>query len=239
MALSDASDDPLALSNGGHCPPSANGNAPSNTSTPVSSGQDPLTASSSGDCPMPAGDVVGKDVVCTVQQKQQRLQVVQRTNRSSQSQNGSVVKQNGSLRTLSPSSAAASSPSIVTDSQRLATRHLPSPLSPSSSSSPVLPVPLCCQHCHFHSTLCCPCGQQECRLFQSPATSPGPSTIPHAAATSSCPCCLSACPYSHHQPHPPHSTSPLCVHHHHQQHWQEHLQNQTLGLRYFFVLFCD
>lgn len=233
MALSDASGDPLALSNGGHRPLDANGNAPSNTSTPVSKGQDPLTSASSGDCPTPDGDkdVMGKDGTCVAQQKQQRSHVVQRTNRSNQSQNGDLVKQNGSLRNLPPSSAASSSPAI-TDSQRLAKRHLPSTLSPSSSSPPVQPPPLCCQHCHFHSTLCCPCGQPECPLFQNQGTGPGPGSVPHLGAASSCPCCLSACTYSHHQPHPPHSPSPLCLHHHHQQLWQEHLQNQTPGIRY-------
>ncbi|GAA6233902.1 protein dispatched homolog 1 [Lates japonicus] len=155
MALSDASDDPLALGNGGHHPLSANGNAPSNTSTPVSNGQDPLTAACSSDCLTADGDedVTVKDAVTEVQQKQQRSLIVQRANRPSQ--NGGVVKQNGSLRNLPPSSAA--SPSLaITDSQRLAKRHLPSTLSPSSSSSssspplqppptllPALSLPLC------------------------------------------------------------------------------------------------
>ncbi|KAI4802316.1 hypothetical protein KUCAC02_020164, partial [Chaenocephalus aceratus] len=86
MALSDASGDSVALGNGGHHNLSANGNGPSNSSTPVSSGQDPLTAA---DC-LPDGDqeVVVKDGGCKVQQ---RSHVVQRTNRPSQ--NGGVVKQ--------------------------------------------------------------------------------------------------------------------------------------------------
>ncbi|XP_040919915.1 protein dispatched homolog 1 [Toxotes jaculatrix] len=223
MALSDAGGDPLALSNGGHHSLSANGNAPSNTSTPVSNDQDPLTAACSRDCLTADGDedVAVKDVASKVQQQQQQRS--QRANRPSQ--NGGVVKQNGSLRNLPPSSSASSSPA-VTDSQRLAKRHLPSTLSPSSSSPPLQPPPLCCPHCHFHSTLCCPCGQQECPLFQNPGTGPGPGSVPHPGTTSSCPCCLSACTYSH--PHPPHSSSPLCLHHHHHhQRWQEHLQSHT------------
>ncbi|KAM3603534.1 uncharacterized protein V6R79_024202 [Siganus canaliculatus] len=214
MALSDASGDPLALSNGGHPPLSANGNTASNTSTSTS--QDLLTAAPSGDCPAADGDIV-KDGVCLMQQKQQR------TNRPSQ--NGGVLKQNGSLRNLPPSSAVSS-----IDSQRLTKRRLPSGLSPSSSSSssssssPLQPPPLCCQHCHFHTTLCCPCGQQDCPLFQSPGRGPGPGVAP------SCPCCLSACTYSHPHPHPPHPSSPLCLHQHHHQRWQEHLQNQAPGI---------
>lgn len=200
MALSDACGDPVALSNGRHHPLSANGNAPPNTSMPVSGGQDPFTAASSGDCVAADGDenVILKDAPS---KEQQRSHVVQRTSRPSQ--NGGVVKQNGSLRSLPP-----------------AKRHLCSPpaLSPSSSSPSLQPPPLCCQHCHFHSALCCPCGQPEC-----------PGSIPRPGTPSSCPCCLSACTYS--QPHPPHPSSPLCLHHHHQQRWQEHLQNQTPGIR--------
>lgn len=227
MALSDASGDPVALSNGGHHPLSANGNTPTNTSTPVSNGQDPLTAASSGERPTADGDedVTVKDAACKVQQ---RSHIVQRTNRPSQ--NGGVVKQNGSLRNLSPSSAS-SSPAVI-DSQRLAKRHLPSTLSSSSSAPTLQPQPLCCQHCHFQSTLCCPCGQQDCPLFQNPATGPGPGSVPHPGAASSCPCCVSACTYSHPHSHPPHPSSPLCLHHHHHQRWQEHLQNQTPGIRY-------
>ncbi|KAM9339516.1 protein dispatched homolog 1 [Symphorus nematophorus] len=221
MALSDAGGDPLALSNGGHHPFSANGNAPSNTSTPVSNGQDPLTAASSGDGPTADGDedVTVKDTACKAQQKQQISH--RRTNRPSQ--NGGVVKQNGSLRNL-PAAAATSS----IDSQRLAKRHLPPTLSPSSSSPLLQPPPLCCQHCHFHPALCCPCGQPECPLFQNPGTGPAPGSIPHPGTATSCPCCLSACTYSH--PHPPHPSSPLCLHHHHHQRWQEHLQSQTPGI---------
>lgn len=236
MALNDVSGDPLALSNGGHQPLSASRNAASNTSTLVSNSHDPLTPAPSGDCPSPDGDddVTVRDCVSTPQQKEQkeqRLHVVQRMNISKQSQNGGVVKQNGSLRNLPPSSAAPST-LAATDSQRLATRHLLSNLTPSSSAPPVQPQSLCCQHCHFHSTLCCPCGQQECPLFQNQGTDSGSGPIPHPGAASSCPCCLSACAYSHHQPHPAHSATPLCLHHHHQQRWQDHLQSQTPGIRY-------
>lgn len=116
------------------------------------------------------------------------------------SHNGGVAMQNGSLRNL-----PASSPSVQPQ-----------------------PQPLCCQHCHFHPALICPCGHPECPLRQNHGASSGPGPLP---SSSSCPCCLSACTYSNHQPH---SASPLCLHHHqhHQQRWQEHLQNQTAGIRY-------
>ncbi|XP_035473798.2 protein dispatched homolog 1 isoform X1 [Scophthalmus maximus] len=235
MALSDASGDPLALGNGGHPLLDASGSTPSDASTLVSSSQDPLTAACSSDHLSADGDeeVAAKDVVSKEQQKQQTSShVVQRANRPNQ--NGGVVKQNGSLRNLPLSSTASSSSfAAATDSQRLAGRHLPSTHTPSSASSsssspppPLQPPPLCCQHCHFHSALCCPCGQQECPLFQNPGAGVGPGPVPHPGTTSSCPCCLSACTYSH--PHPPHSASLLCLHHHHHhQRWQEHLQSHT------------
>ncbi|XP_042359288.1 protein dispatched homolog 1 [Plectropomus leopardus] len=215
MALSDAGGDSLALSNGGHHPLSANGN----TSSPVSSGQDPLTAASSGDCPIAEGDqgVTVKDAACKVQQ---RSHAVQRTNKLSQ--NGGVLKQNGSLRNLPPSSPV--------DSPEAGQTPPFSPTLSPSSSSPSLQPPLCCPHCHFTSTLCCPCGQPDCPVFQNPATGSGPGSIPHPGTTSSCPCCLSACTYSHPHPHPPHPSSALCLQHHQHQRWQEHLQNQTPGI---------
>ncbi|XP_041831186.1 protein dispatched homolog 1 [Melanotaenia boesemani] len=203
MALTDASGDPLAHSNKGNHPLSANGNA----APSASSVQDPLTAASSGECLTAEGDD-GTAVVDKASKLQQRSH--QRAGR--QSQNGGVVKQNGSLKNLPPS--PASSPSPVTDSQRPARHHFSSTLSPPPSSPPLQPQPLCCQHCHFHSTLCCPCGQQECPLFQSPG--PGPGSSPHPGTAPSCPCCLSACTYSHQQP--------LSLHH---QRWQDHLQGQT------------
>ncbi|KAF7664328.1 hypothetical protein LDENG_00180430 [Lucifuga dentata] len=175
MALSDPSGDPLALSNGGHHPLSANGNATSHTSTPVSNGQDPLTAGGDRLTVDAEEDVLVKDAASKTQQKQQRSHSPHAGHKASRlNQNGGVVRLNGS------------------------------------------PPPLCCQSCHFHPALCCPCGQQECPLFQNPGTGPGPGLVPH-----SCPCCLSACTHPH--PHPP--SSPLCLHHHHHQRWQEHLQN--------------
>ncbi|XP_068198912.1 protein dispatched homolog 1 isoform X2 [Antennarius striatus] len=215
MALSDASGDTLALSNGA---------VSSNTSTPVCDCQDPLTAASSGDCSPTDGDddVTVKDAECIVQQKLQRSR--QRSDRLGQ--NGSVVKQNGSLRNLLPTSTASSSPAVA-DSQRPSKRHLPPALSQSSASPPPQSMPLCCQHCHFQSTLFCPCGQQECPLLQNQGSGPGLSSVPHPGAAPSCSCCLSSCTYAHPHPHTPHPTSPLCLHHHHHQHWQEHLQNQT------------
>ncbi|XP_068610136.1 protein dispatched homolog 1 [Brachionichthys hirsutus] len=212
MALSEASGDPLAVSNGGHRPLGSNGTVRSNGSTPVSDGQDPLTAASSGDCPPADGDDV---IAC--------MRSLQRTDRPGR--NGSVVKQNGSLRSLLPTAAASSSSSSssssVTDSQRLAQRHLPPTLSSSSSSPAPPPTPLCCQHCHFQSTLCCPCGQQECPLVQNPGSGPALGSAPHPGAAPSCPCCTYAPPH----PHTSHPTSPLCLHHHHHHHqrWQEQM----------------
>lgn len=192
MALSDGIGDPLALSNGGQHPLS--GHAPSNIRTAVSNGQDPLTCDPASDCLTAGGD---EDAASKLQQQPH---AIQRVNRASQ--NGGVPKQNGSLRSLPPASAASSSPAVAVRS------HLPSAVPPSSSSAA-----LCYQHCHFPSAVCCPCGRQECPLFQSP----GPGSVPHPGTGSSCPCCLSACTYPH-----PHS-----LHHHHQQRWQEHLQSQT------------
>lgn len=117
------------------------------------------------------------------------------------SHNGGLAIQNGSLRNLPPSS-----PSIQ-------------------------PQSLCCQHCHFHPDLICPCGQPECPLQQNHGAGSRLGPLP---SSSSCPCYLS---YSNH---PHHSASPLCLHQHHQQSWQEHLQNQTARMRYvsFVCLSC-
>ncbi|XP_028295709.1 protein dispatched homolog 1 [Gouania willdenowi] len=109
----------------------------------------------------------------------------QRTSRTSRtSTNGGVVKSNGSLRNQSDCQGQTPSP-------------------------PVQPAPVCCQQCHFHPALCCPCGGQEGPLYHNQSLGPGPALGP---------CCLHACPYSH-------PSSPLSQHH--QQLWQEHLQNQT------------
>ncbi|KAL6096254.1 disp1 [Pungitius sinensis] len=189
MALSDACGDPPALSN-----------APSNISTPAGGGQDPLAAP-------PAADGAASKA------PPQRAHVVQRVNRPSP--NGAVVKQNGSLRTLSPSP----SPPPPTDPHRAARRN--------GSSSPALhPPPPCCLQCPFHPAPCCPCGQQECPL--NPPPGPGAGPAPHAGAAPSCQCCLPACTYSH--PHPPPPASPLGLQHQHHQRWQEHLHNQTAGI---------
>uniref|UniRef100_UPI0037E79FAC protein dispatched homolog 1 n=1 Tax=Semicossyphus pulcher TaxID=241346 RepID=UPI0037E79FAC len=226
MALSDASADPLAFSNGDHQPLSAIGSAPLSASTLVKKCQDPLTAASSDDCLTADGEENGivKFGGSKFQQKQQRPHVVQRTNRSTQ--NGGVVKQNGSLTYLPPSSAASSSPAVI-DSQSLGNRHLPSTLSACSASAPLQTPALCCQQCHFQSPLCCPCGQQECLRLQNPGAGPGPGAVLKHGAPSSCPCCHSACTFPHPHPHP---SSPFCLHQHHHQHWQEHLQNQAPGI---------
>ncbi|XP_034018781.1 protein dispatched homolog 1 [Thalassophryne amazonica] len=221
MALCDASCDPLSLSNGGRCSPSTSKNAPLNTSMPVAKGQDPLTVSSSANfLPADADDVTVQDVALKVHQKPCSQHVVQRANRPNK--NGGVVKQNGSLRNHALSSAAS------TDSQTLVRRHL----SPSPSSPPLQASVMCCQHCCFHSTLCCPCGQQDCPLFQN--AGPELGLVPHAGTPSSCPCCLSVGTYSHSHPPPaaaPPHPSALCLHLHHHHRWQEHLQNQPHGPR--------
>ncbi|MEQ2209187.1 hypothetical protein XENOCAPTIV_026277 [Xenoophorus captivus] len=191
-----------------------------------SSSQDPLSAASSCDC-LPAerdGDVEVRNGALKLQQGSH----VQRANRPVQ--NGGMIKLNGSLKNLPPSPGAAPS-SAITDSQKPNRLHLTSTLSPTSSS------PLCCPHCHFHSTLCCPCGQPDCPPFQSPASGPVPCSGPHAGTALSCPCCISTCTYSHPLPH--HQASPTSLHH---QCWQEHLQSQihAPGIRlvlFKFILF--
>ncbi|CAG5927864.1 unnamed protein product [Menidia menidia] len=200
MALSDPSGDLLALSSGGHQPLTMNGNASSSPGAPVSSsGQQWSVTSCSGSNLFTAEGDDGASVLSEASAQQQRA-------------NGSMVKLNGPLKNLSPSAASSS------DSHRLTRHHFPSTPSP---SSPLQPPPLCCQHCHFHSSLSCPCGQQECPLFLSP----GPVSHLQTGTASSCPFCLSACTYSHQ--HPLHPSSPLPVHHHPQQHWQENLKSQT------------
>lgn len=216
MARSDASADPLAQSNGGHH---------HLTGAEISDGQDPLTAAFPGD--HPAADGGRSIAACTAQQ---RLHGVPKTSRSTQSVNGSVVKENGCPWTPAPSST------VVSDSQRLTKCHLAcSHLPP----SPPCPPALCCQQCHFRSALACPCGQQECPLLRTPSTGLRSGSVPQHGSTSACPCCLSACTYSHqqqqqHHTHPAHTPPPLCLHHHHhhQQRWQDHLQNQAPGIRY-------
>ncbi|XP_034555225.1 protein dispatched homolog 1 [Notolabrus celidotus] len=229
MALSDTICDHMALSSGEHHPLSAIGNAPLSNSTQVKNSQDPPTAVSSEDflAPDEEENVIVKVGGSSLQQKRQRPHAVQRTNRSTQ--NGGVVKQNGSLTYLPPSSAPSTSP---IDSQRLGKRHLPSALSVCSPSPSLQTPALCCQRCRFQSPLCCPCEQQECLRFQNPGAGPvpGPSSIPNHGTNSSYPCCHSACTYSNPHPHPIHQSSPFCLHQHNHQSWQEHLQNQAPGL---------
>ncbi|XP_014829226.1 PREDICTED: protein dispatched homolog 1 [Poecilia mexicana] len=210
MALTDSGGDPLLLINGGHHPFGASGNAPLGTSTEDRSHLDPLSAACSCDLLPPDRD--GDMAVRNGALKLQQGAPVQRACRPVQ--NGGLVKLNGSLRNLLPSPAASPS-SAVTDSQKPNRLHLAPTLSPTAPSA------LCCPHCHFHSTQCCPCGHPDCPLVQSPAASPGPCSSPQPGSTSSYPCCLSTCTYSHHLPH--HQASPMSLHH---QCWQEHLQSQ-------------
>lgn len=221
MDLTDTRAKPLLLSNGGHHPLSACGNACSGSNT-ESSSQDPLSAASTCNCLPSERD--GDMEVMNGAVKLQQGPNVQRPNK--QVQNGGVIKQNGSLKNHSPSPAASSS-SAVSDFQKPSRLHLASTLSPTSSSV------LCCPHCHFHSTLCCPCGQPDCLLDQSPATGQGPCSSPPAGTASPCPCCLSTCRYSHPLPHC--HASPMSVHH---QRWQEHLQSKikASGIRLVLLL---
>ncbi|KAM4528802.1 protein dispatched homolog 1 isoform 1-T1 [Fundulus diaphanus] len=209
MALTDTSGDPLSLGNGGRHPLSASGSGPSINSPEDRSTQEAVSAASSCDR-LPAesgGDTELRNGASKLQQGSH----VQRAN--GPIQNGGTVKLNSSLSNIPPSPPASPS-SAVTDSQKPNRLHLASTLSPASS-------PLCCPHCHIHSTLCCPCGQPDCALFQSPAPGPGPCSSPHTGTASPCPCCLSTCTYSHPLPH--RQASPMSLHH---QRWQEHLQSQ-------------
>ncbi|XP_077408462.1 protein dispatched homolog 1 isoform X1 [Vanacampus margaritifer] len=221
MALSNAIDDPLAPSSEGH-PLVGDGNAPSNPSTPDGDVQEPITAASNGDglTAEAVEETSVRNAACRQLQKKPRSHV-QRTNRPTQ--NGGVVKQNGTLRTLPHPTATATSPN-VTDSQTLSKRHLSS--APSPSSPCLQPSPFCCQQCNFHS-FCCSCGQQDCPRLQIPGTGHGPGLVPHARSPLPCSCCTPACTYSHPRTHITHPTTPLCLHHHSHQPWQEHLQSST------------
>lgn len=211
MALSDTSGDPLALGCRNQHPLLAKGNAPSGTSTAVGSSRDPLTAASSPDN-HPAEGGEDPTVLAEAQTLQQRSHAVQRADRPCQ--NGGVLKQNGTPRSILPSPSSFPAP----DPKRGVGHHYSSP----TCSPPLQPVP--CQHCHLHSALCCPCGQQDCPIFKSQGTgsgsSSGPSPGSHPGTAS---CCLSACTYCHLHPH--HPSPQLSLHHH--QRWQEHLQSQT------------
>ncbi|XP_024147117.1 protein dispatched homolog 1 isoform X1 [Oryzias melastigma] len=211
MALSDTSGDPLALGCRNQHPLLAKGNAPSGTSTAVGSSRDPLTAASSPDN-HPAEGGEDPTVLAEAQTLQQRSHAVQRADRPCQ--NGGVLKQNGTPRSIAPSPSSFPAP----DPKRGVGHHYSSP----TCSPPLQPVS--CQHCHLHSALCCPCGQQDCPIFKSQGTgsgsSSGPSPGSHPGTAS---CCLSACTYCHLHPH--HPSPQLSLHHH--QRWQEHLQSQT------------
>lgn len=226
MALSDAVDNSMAFSNGEHHPLSATGSDPLSNSTLVKNCQDHPTAASSEDCLTAEGlqNAIVKVGGSNLQQKTQQPSVIQRANRPTQ--NGSVVKQNRSLTYLPPLSAVSTSPTVL-DSQRLGKRHLPSTLSACSPSPHLQSTPFCCQHCHFQSPLCSQCGKQECPRLHNLGACQGPNSIPNHGTSSSCLCCHPACTYSH--PHPPHSSAPFCLHQHHHQCWQEHLQNQAPG----------
>ncbi|KAM9778690.1 protein dispatched homolog 1 isoform 1-T4 [Syngnathus typhle] len=215
MALSDTIDDPLAPSCEGH-PLCMGENVPSDTSIPDSNVQEPVTAASNGDDLSAEGDeeTSVRNAACRQLQKKPRSHV-QRTNRPTQ--NGGVVKQNGNLRTLPHPTASSTSPAVI-DSQ---TKSARSPSSPCLQSSP-----FCCQQCRLHS-FCCPCGQQECPLCKIPSPGHGLGLVPHARSPLTCSGCPPACTYSHPRPHLTHPTTPLCLHHHSHQPWQEHLQNST------------
>ncbi|KAM8846716.1 LOW QUALITY PROTEIN: protein dispatched homolog 1 [Synchiropus picturatus] len=201
MALCDPSCDVMGLTNGGPHSVSASENVPTIIGTPVRCGQDPLTAPSCGDSLSSEDNVTVMNTASKVQLAKQRPRVTQRASR----QNGGVVKQNGSLGNIALNPAKC---------------HIPSPL----SSSQTLPVPpFCCQHCHFQSTLCCPCGQPDCPLLQNPSAGPGVNLVPHPASAPPCQCCISPCTY-------PHPSSPLCLHCHHHQPWQERLQSPPTGI---------
>lgn len=189
MALNDHSSDPPAITNGGrHSLSSGSGHVDS--STAVCNGQHPLTAASSGDSITVDND---EDTV-SGNKVQANSQIVHKANKSKQ--NGSVVKQNGSLKNISP--------------QKLSHCQHPSPLQHRN---------VCCQQCHFPSALRCPCGQPDCPLFK---TTPGPCTVAPPGSPVPCPCCVPPCTY----PHPPHLPPALCAHQcHQQQRWQEHLHS--------------
>uniref|UniRef100_A0A3Q3D8W9 Protein dispatched homolog 1 n=1 Tax=Hippocampus comes TaxID=109280 RepID=A0A3Q3D8W9_HIPCM len=227
MALSDAVDDHPAPSGEGH-PLGTGGNAPSNNGTQDSSFQEPHAAASKGDdLSAEAHEETSLRNAARRQPQKKPRSHVQRTNRPSQ--NGGVVKQNGSLRTLPrPTAAAAPSPA-VTDSQTLAKRQLSS--APSPPSPCLQPAAPCCQQCHFHS-FCCPCGQQECPPLQIAGMGHGPGLAPHSRSPLTCSCCPPACNYSHPRPHLTHPTTPHHLLHHSHQPWQDHFESPPCVFSY-------
>lgn len=228
MALSDAVDDHPAPGGEGH-PLGTGGNAPSNSGAQDGSCPEPHAAASNGDdLSAEAHEETSLRNATRRQPQKKPRSHVQRTNRPSQ--NGGVVKQNGSLRTIprptaaaAPAAPAAAPSPAATDS--LTKRQLSS--APSPPSPPCLqPAAPCCQQCHFHS-FCCPCGQQECPPLQIAGTGHGPGLAPHSRTPLTCSCCPPACTYSHPRPHLTHPTTPRRLHHHSHQPWQEHLQSST------------
>nr|XP_057946457.1 protein dispatched homolog 1 [Doryrhamphus excisus]XP_057946465.1 protein dispatched homolog 1 [Doryrhamphus excisus]XP_057946475.1 protein dispatched homolog 1 [Doryrhamphus excisus]XP_057946484.1 protein dispatched homolog 1 [Doryrhamphus excisus]XP_057946491.1 protein dispatched homolog 1 [Doryrhamphus excisus]XP_057946501.1 protein dispatched homolog 1 [Doryrhamphus excisus]XP_057946507.1 protein dispatched homolog 1 [Doryrhamphus excisus] len=208
MALSDASDDLLAPISEGHHPLNAHGNAPSSTGPADSNNQEVTTAAPCGE----EGLTGTRDGECGQLHKTPGSHVPQKANKPTQ--NGGVVKQNGSLRTRT-----LPLPDATTDTPRLTQHQLP----PSSTPS-IQPPQLCCQQCHFRSTLCCPCVQQDCPLYPGPGTGHGPGMVAHTGSPPTFSCCPPSCTYSH--PRCSHPPTALCLHRHHQP-WQEHLQSPT------------
>ncbi|XP_051909289.1 protein dispatched homolog 1 [Hippocampus zosterae] len=218
MALSDAFDNHPAAGGEGH-PLDAGGNAPSNSDAQDGSFPEPRAAASNGaDLSAEAREETSLRNAARRQPQKKPRSHVQRTNRPSQ--NGGVVKQNGSFRTLpqptTPTATTAPPSPAVTDSQTLAKRQLSS--APSPPSPCLQPGAPCCQQCHFHS-FCCPCAQRECPPLQIAGTGHGLNSAPHSRSPLTC-------SYSHPRPHLTHPTAPLRLHGHHQP-WQEHLQSST------------
>uniref|UniRef100_A0A8C6V1Q6 Protein dispatched homolog 1 n=1 Tax=Neogobius melanostomus TaxID=47308 RepID=A0A8C6V1Q6_9GOBI len=193
MALNDASANPPTITNRRHHSlPSGNGHASPKSSAAVCNGQDPLTAASSGDSITADNDEDSRGG----NRVQADPRIVHKANKPKQ--NGSVVKQNGSLRNISPQKSTQC-------------QHPP----------PHQHRNVCCQQCHYPFALRCPCGQPDCPLFKAAS---GPCTVAHPGSTAPCPCCVQPCSY----PQPPHLAPTLCAHQRHQQQrWQEHLHSHT------------
>ncbi|KAJ0027012.1 hypothetical protein NQD34_018012 [Periophthalmus magnuspinnatus] len=165
MALNDASIDPPAFTNGGrHSHSCGSGHSSPKSGTAVGNGQDPLTAASSGDSITADNDDDGSSIKKTQENPVHKV--------TKPNQNGSVVKQNGSLKHISTQK-----------------------LTKCQQSLPLQHRSVCCQQCHYPTILRCPCGQPDCPLFK---TNPGPCTLPPAGNTTNCPCCAPACTYPPH-----------------------------------------
>ncbi|XP_077443133.1 protein dispatched homolog 1 [Stigmatopora argus] len=220
MALSEAVDDPLAPSSKGHHPLGTNENASSITSIQAITGQVPITAASNGDSLIVEDEdtSVRNAASGQLQATQKEIMHTQRTNRPTQ--NGGIVKHNGTLKIPLNPTGIASTPT-VSDSQTQAKRYV------SSTPSPCLhPSALCCEQCYFHS-FCCPPGEHDCPLFQIPGKGNRHTLVAQARSQRTCSCCPPACTYSHCRPDLTHPTAPHCLHYHNHQPWQEHLQSST------------